>query len=92
MVDIKSCVKNDSFLMPYSLASDKFSNKSLQCALKIKCTCLRTFKASIGTIAIFTRSSRSGSVRCTDSTAGQRVSRALLLIFDVMHPKSYPTS
>ena len=39
--------------------------------------CLRTLKASIGTISIFAKSSGSGSDRCKDSTAGHRVSGVL---------------
>ena len=38
-----------------------FSHKSIQSVKKITYTCLRTLKASIGTITIFTR--RSGSER-----------------------------
>ena len=44
---------------------------------KIKFTCLRTLETSIGTITIFTSRSGSGSVRCTDSITGQRVSVVL---------------
>ena len=50
---------------------------SLQCEKKIKCTCLRTLKASIGTITIFTRSCDSSSARCTGSTAGQMMPAVL---------------
>ena len=56
--------------MSHSLVSEKFSRKSLQCA-KIKCTCLRAHKASISNTTIFTGSSDSSSVHCTDSTTGQ---------------------
>ena len=57
------------FKTTHSLASEKFSHKSLQCAKKIKCKSLRTLESSIGTITIFTRRSGSGPVRYTDSTA-----------------------
>ena len=95
MVDILKMCKNDSFSLPYNFASGTLSHKSLQCE-KIKCTCLTTLKTSIGTITISTRSSGSGSVSCTDSTAGQcsacpecwqsDSSQVLLLIFDVIQP------
>ena len=44
---------------------------------KMKCTCLRMLKASIGAITIFKGSSGSSSVCCRDSTSGQRVSGVL---------------
>ena len=51
--------------MSYNLASEKTWHKSLRGA-KIRCTCLRTSKVSISTIAIFTKSSQQ-SVRCAHS-------------------------
>ena len=68
------CVKIDSFSMSYSLAFDNFSHEPLPWA-KIKSTCWRTLKPSIGTITNFSRSSDSS---CMDSwTAGQRMSGVL---------------
>ena len=54
--------------MSYSFASEQFLHTSFQCAKK--CSCLRTIKASIGTITTFTRND-SSPVRCTDWRAGQ---------------------
>ena len=58
----------------WHLKSSRTSHFSEQ---KVRCTCLRRLRASIGTIAIFLRSSGSSSVRYTDSIAGQRVSVVL---------------
>ena len=59
--------------MLYSLASEKFSHEPLQCAKKIKCTCLRTIKTSISTINIFHKKfwQRFGPLHGLDSWSGR---------------------
>ena len=79
---LKSC-RNRLILWFHTALHLNIYRTSLQCVKnhftsrfsvrKIKCTCLRTVKASIGTITIFTRSSSRSSVRHTDSTTSQTV-------------------
>ena len=75
---LKTCVKKYSFSMPYCLGSEKFSHKSLQCPKKSTACAWRRLNLNHRHHQhFFTRSSGCGSVRCTDSTAGQSVSELL---------------